>query len=153
MSTVAGKPEFLAAWKQARNEALTKKNILRGWETTGIFPRDPSKPLNSRLAKRADAVTPGEQRSKTPDQGDAPLPENDLQRPQKQRRVLPRAQHAFIDIEDISQARAQLRDEADRVRPRRSTRQQLNWRSETPEIEDSPDQEIEEVLEEIQVMF
>ena len=54
-------------------------------------------------------------------------------------------------MEDISQARDQLRDEADRVRPRRSARQQPNRRSETPEIEDSQDQEIEEVLEEIQV--
>ena len=73
------------------------------------------------------------------------------QRPRKQRRVLPRSQQAFVDMEDISQARDQLRDEADRVRPRRSARQQPNRRSETPEIEDSQDQEIEEVLEEIQV--
>ena len=49
MVTVAGKPEFVAAWKRARNEALTMNKILRGWEATGIFPRDRSKPLNSRL--------------------------------------------------------------------------------------------------------
>ena len=152
--------------------------ILRGWEATGIFPRDRSKPLNSRLTAQADAQTPGEpERAKTPeksaaiDENDFETPKNsrqvkelglrvlaadsasatkvqrrglrklqkafdvltasnvaheqlieqlkaalERQRPRKQRRVLPRSQQAFVDIEDISQARDQLRDEADRVR-------------------------------------
>ena len=213
MVTVAGKPEFVAAWKRARCEVLTMDNILRGWESTGIFPRDRSKPLNSRLTAQADAQTPGKpERAITPSQSTA-LNENEpktptnsrevkelglrmlvadsasataaqrrdlwklqkafdvltasnvaheqliehlkatleRQRPREQRRVLPRSQQAFVDMEDILQARDQLRDEADRVRPRRSARQQPNRRSETPEIEDSQDQEIEEVLEEIQV--
>ena len=156
-----------------------KDKILRGWESTGIFPRDRSKPLNSRFTKQADAQTPGEpERAKTPDQS-AALEENELQtpmnsrqvkelgcrvfaadsapattaqrrglwklqkafdvltaknvaheqqieqlkaalerqRPRKQRRVLPRAQQAFVDMEDISQAKDQLRDEAERGPP------------------------------------
>ena len=214
MVTVAGKPEFVTAWKRARNEALTQKKVLKGWESTGIFPRDRSKALNSRFTVQADAVTPGEpDRSKTPDQSSA-LHENDhetpknsrqvrdlvlrtlavdsvhvspsqrrsiwtlqkafdaltaknaaseqeikqlkealqRQRPQKQRRVLPRAQQAFMDIEDVSQAKDQLRDEVERGRPRRSRRYRQNRRSETPEIEDNWDHEIEEVLDEIQVI-
>ena len=68
MATVAGKPEFVAAWKRARNEALTMDKILRGWEATGIFPRGRSKPLNSRLTAQADAQTVGEPEcAKTPD--------------------------------------------------------------------------------------
>ena len=52
-------------------------NILRGWESTGIFPRDRSKPLNSRLTAQADAQTPGEpERAKTLDQS-AALNENE----------------------------------------------------------------------------
>ena len=215
MATVAGKPEFVAAWKRARNGAMTKEKILKGWESTGIFLRDRSKALNSRLTRQADAVTPGEpERSKTPDQ-DTALDREDLktpknsrqvkelgslvfaanglpttatqrrglwklqgafddlttsvadqehqieqlkgalerQRPQKQRRVLPRSQQAFVDMEDISQARDQLRAEADRVRPRRSLRQAVNRGSEPLEIEENQDEEIEEVLEEIQVRF
>ena len=74
------------------------------------------------------------------------------QRPQKQRRVLPRAQQAFVDMEDVSQARDQLRDEVERGRPRRSRRYRQNRRSETPEIEENWDHEIKEVLEEIQVI-
>ena len=75
------------------------------------------------------------------------------QRPRKRRQVLPRSQQAFINMEDIAQARDQLREEADRVRLRRSARQQLNRQSETPEIEDSQVEQIEEALEEIQVRF
>ena len=75
------------------------------------------------------------------------------QRPRKRRQVLPRSQQAFVGMEDVSQAREQLRDEVDRVRPRRSARQRPKRRSETPEIEDGQDQEIEEVFEEIQVRF
>ena len=56
-------------------------------------------------------------------------------------------------MEDISQARDQLRAEADRVRPRRSLRQAVNRGSEPQEIEENQDEEIEEVLEEIQVRF
>ena len=95
MATVTSKPEFLEAWKRARNKALTKQKILKGWESTGIFLRDPSKALNSRLAKQADAVTPGEQRAKTPDQGDAPLLGIDLQTPKTSRQVLELESHVL----------------------------------------------------------
>ena len=85
--TVAGKPEFVTAWKRARNEALTQKKVLKGWESTGIFPRDRSKALNSRFTVQADAVTPGEpDRSKTPDQSLA-LHENDHETPKNSRQV------------------------------------------------------------------
>lgn len=53
-------------------------------------------------------------------------------------------------MEDVSQAKDQLRDEVELSRPRRSTRHRQNRRSETPEIDDNRDEEIEEVLEEIQ---
>lgn len=87
MATVAGKPEFVAAWKQARGEAITKEKILRGWESTGIFPRDRSKPLKSRLTKQADALTPGKpERAKTPDQS-AALTGIDLQTPTNSRQL------------------------------------------------------------------
>ena len=36
----------------ARNEAFTPLTIAAGWRETGIFPRDRSKPLNSRLARQ-----------------------------------------------------------------------------------------------------
>ena len=55
-------------------------------------------------------------------------------------------------MEDVSQAKDQLRDEVERGRPRRSRRYGQNRRSETPEIEDNWDHEIEEVLDEIQVI-
>ena len=87
MVTVAGKPEFVAAWKRARNEAMTQNKILKGWESTGIFPRDRSKALNSRFTQIADAQTPSEpERSKTPDQS-APLDENEVQTPRNSREV------------------------------------------------------------------
>ena len=57
IATFVGKSEFVAAWKRARNEALTEEKILRGSESTGIYPRDRSKALNSRLAMQADTVT------------------------------------------------------------------------------------------------
>ena len=213
MVTIAGKPEFVAAWKRARIEALTKEKILRGWESTGIYPRDRSKALNSRLAIQADAVTAdAPDRPKTPDRAlqasenhlqtpknskelreletsvlaEDGLPQTagvrrmsrqvqkaldtlnanivglqhsqeqlkaalERQRPQKQRRVLPRAQQAFVDIADIQQAKDQLRDEAESQRPRRSMRHQQNRRSESPQIEPDQDEEIEHVEEEIRV--
>ena len=82
-----------------------------------------------------------------------PGPSRIRQRPLKWLQVHPRSQQAFVDMEDISQVRDQLRDEADRIRPRRSARQQQNRRSEILKIEDNWDQEIEEVLEEIRVRF
>ena len=48
------KPEFLEAWNRARKVAFTPANIASGWLATGIFPRDRSKPLNSRLARQRD---------------------------------------------------------------------------------------------------
>ena len=85
IATVTGKPEFVAAWNRARNEAMTQKKILKGWESTGIFPRDRSKALNSRFTQMADAQTPSEpERSKTPDQS-APLDGNDLETPKNSR--------------------------------------------------------------------
>ena len=48
------KPEFLEAWNKARKKAFTLANIAAGWRATGIFPRDRSKPLNSRLARDLD---------------------------------------------------------------------------------------------------
>ena len=60
---------------------MTKEKILRGWESTGIFPRELSKPLNSRLTMKANAVTLGEpERPKTPDQ-DLEMVEIQLQTP------------------------------------------------------------------------
>ena len=75
------------------------------------------------------------------------------QRPQKQRRVLPGAQQAFVDIADIQQAKDQLRDEAESQRPRRSMRHQPNRRTESPQIKQDQDEEIEHVEEEIRVQF
>ena len=52
------KPEFLEAWNKARKEVFTLANIAAGWKATGIFPRDRSKPLNSRLARQLDQDLP-----------------------------------------------------------------------------------------------
>ena len=55
------KPEFLEAWMGAWNDAFTPSNIAAGWLATGIFPRNRSKPLNSRLARqhlRGDLLAP-----------------------------------------------------------------------------------------------
>ena len=46
------KPEFLEAWMAARRDAFKPSIIDSGWRATGIFPRDRSKPLNSRLARQ-----------------------------------------------------------------------------------------------------
>ena len=59
------KPEFLEAWNLARKDAFTAANIAAGWIATGIFPRDRSKPLNSRLARQLDQDLP--QRPSTPE--------------------------------------------------------------------------------------
>ena len=75
------------------------------------------------------------------------------QRPRKQRRVLPRSQQAFVDLQDVEEARDQLRDEADRIRPRRSARYGAEPGSEVSETGNNWDEEIEEVLDEIQVSF
>lgn len=75
------------------------------------------------------------------------------QRPRKQRRVLPRSQQAFVDLQDVEEARDQLRDEADRIRPRRSARHGAEPGSEVSEAGNNWDGEIEEVLDEIQVSF
>ena len=48
------KPEFLEAWNKARKEAFRRTIIAAGWKATGIFLRDRSKPLNSRLARDRD---------------------------------------------------------------------------------------------------
>lgn len=56
-------------------------------------------------------------------------------------------------MEDISQAKDQLRDEVEGGRSRRSACRPQNRRLESPQIEEEPDQEIEEVLEEIRVIF
>ena len=52
------KPEFLEAWKKARKEALTPEHIATGWKATGIYPRDPLKAINSRLARQRDQDRP-----------------------------------------------------------------------------------------------
>ena len=57
LTPVAGKGEFIQAWKKARDETLRKDKVKTGWSATGIFPRDRSKPLNSRLVRQSDAQT------------------------------------------------------------------------------------------------
>ena len=52
------KPEFLKSWSAARKEAFTPANIAAGWKATGIYPRDRSKALNSRLARQRDQDQP-----------------------------------------------------------------------------------------------
>ncbi|OBS20524.1 hypothetical protein FPOA_17809 [Fusarium poae] len=49
-----GKQEFLHAYQLARKERLISVNILAGWQASGIFPRNRSKPLNSRFVRRGD---------------------------------------------------------------------------------------------------
>lgn len=41
------KPEALLAYYEARENRLTKKNILAGWMAAGIFPRERLRPLSS----------------------------------------------------------------------------------------------------------
>ena len=66
---------------------MAKTKILKGWESTGIFPRDRSKPLNSRLTRQADAVTGGQpERPKTPEES-TPLDLNDAETPTNSREV------------------------------------------------------------------
>lgn len=45
------KPAFLEAWNKARKQAFTVEIIDLGWRATGIFLRDRSKALNSRLTR------------------------------------------------------------------------------------------------------
>lgn len=52
------KPEFLQAWSAARKEAFTHRQIAVGWQATGIWPRDPNKVLNSRLARQCEVDRP-----------------------------------------------------------------------------------------------
>lgn len=56
-------------------------------------------------------------------------------------------------MQDIWQAKDQLRDELERARPRRSARHTQNRQPETLEIENNWDHEIGKVLDEIQVEF
>ncbi|OHE92286.1 transposase [Colletotrichum orchidophilum] len=44
-SAPIGKQNFLRCYFQARNEALTVRNICSGWKATGLWPVDMSKPL------------------------------------------------------------------------------------------------------------
>lgn len=69
------KVEVIEALYKARLDALTPAAIKRAWATTGIWPRDRSKPLSSRFVileeegvarPRIEAPTPV-QRPKTPD--------------------------------------------------------------------------------------
>lgn len=52
------KPEFLEAWNKARKEALTPEHIAIGWKATCIYPKDPLKAINSRLARQRDQDRP-----------------------------------------------------------------------------------------------
>lgn len=52
------KPEFLESWNLARKEAITPGHIATGWKATGIYPGDPLKPLNSRLARQREQDGP-----------------------------------------------------------------------------------------------
>ena len=48
-STVTGKRNFLQCYQKARKMALTSHNIKSGWNASGLWPRNASKPLMSRL--------------------------------------------------------------------------------------------------------
>ncbi|KAL8330752.1 hypothetical protein RB593_001634 [Gaeumannomyces tritici] len=48
-STVVGKRQFLTAYTYARTKAFTPYIITSGWRATGLWPRNPLKPLMNRL--------------------------------------------------------------------------------------------------------
>ncbi|KAL8364922.1 hypothetical protein RB595_004887 [Gaeumannomyces hyphopodioides] len=48
-STVVGKRQFLTAYAYARTKAFTPYIITSGWRATGLWPRNPLKPLMNRL--------------------------------------------------------------------------------------------------------
>ncbi|KAK8042945.1 hypothetical protein PG994_013428 [Apiospora phragmitis] len=72
-----GKADFIWAWHRARESAFKPKVIASGWQATGIYPRDISKPLNSRLRRyeqgRGQEVVPS--RPKQPDDQQTPIQE------------------------------------------------------------------------------
>lgn len=42
---MVGKEHFTSLYKPARERALTKRNIIAGWATTGLFPFNPERVL------------------------------------------------------------------------------------------------------------
>ncbi|KAK2041719.1 hypothetical protein LZ31DRAFT_633202 [Colletotrichum somersetense] len=71
LTTTLKKPEFLEAWMDARLESFTASNIAAGWRATGIFPRDRSKALNSRLARQHLRDQPDSSLWRTPEAPEA----------------------------------------------------------------------------------
>ena len=48
-STLIGKRNFLLCYQKARTKSLIEENIKTGWRVTGLWPKNVSKPLMSRL--------------------------------------------------------------------------------------------------------
>lgn len=63
-----GKKEFLEAYVEARAIKMNEKNIKSGFSAAGIYPKDPSKPLNNRFTRMGarEHVTTPQNRPKTP---------------------------------------------------------------------------------------
>ncbi len=57
---------FIAAYTKARKEALSRRNILSGWRTTGLWPVDMARALESPFVIREAPETPRQQEKTMP---------------------------------------------------------------------------------------
>jgi 4-hydroxybenzoate polyprenyltransferase len=64
LGSAASKQTFLYCYHRARKEALTARNIRAGWKTTGLWPVDISKALNSPWVTK-EAAPPLKEPAKT----------------------------------------------------------------------------------------